>query len=73
MGDALFSGCCRNNAHKESFFHTLKGEPIRNLKIKNEKILKNLVKGYIMYFYNKKRLHLVLNYYSPVEFEQRAG
>jgi transposase InsO family protein len=47
-------GCCQDNAHMESFFHTLKGELIRNRNIKNGKILKNLVKGYITHFYNKK-------------------
>ena len=57
----------------ESFFHTLKGELIRNRTIKNAKILKNLVKGYITHFYNKKRLHSALNYCSPLEFEQQAS
>ena len=66
-------GCCQDNAHMESFFHTLKGELIRNREIKNEIILKNLVKGYIMHFYNKKRLHSALNYCSPVEFEQQVS
>ncbi len=63
-------GCCQDNAHMESFFHTIKGELIRNRNIRNESELKNLVKGYITHFYNKKRLHSALNYYSPLEFEQ---
>jgi transposase InsO family protein len=63
-------GCCQDNAHMESFFHTLKAELIRNRTIRNERELKNIVKGYIIHFYNKKRLHSALNYYSPLEFEQ---
>jgi len=63
-------GCCQDNAHMESFFHTLKGELIRKRNIKNETELKQLVKGYITHFYNKKRLHSALNYCSPLEFEQ---
>ena len=65
-------GCCQDNAHMESFFHTLKGELIRNRNIRDEAELKNLVKGYITHFYNKKRLHSALNFCSPVEFEQLA-
>jgi transposase InsO family protein len=66
-------GCCQDNAHMESFFHTLKGELIRKRKIKNETELQQLVKGYIVHFYNKKRLHSALGYCSPLEFERLAG
>jgi putative transposase len=66
-------GCCQDNAHMESFFHMIKGELIRNRNIRNESELKNLVKGYITHFYNKKRLHSALNYCSPLEFEQLAS
>jgi putative transposase len=65
-------GCCQDNAHMESFFHSIKGELIRNRDIKNESELKHLIKGYITHFYNKKRLHSALNYCSPLEFEQRV-
>ena len=63
-------GCCQDNAHMESFFHTLKGELIRNRNIENESELEHLVKGYITHFYNKKRLHSALNFCSLLEFEQ---
>jgi transposase InsO family protein len=63
-------GCCQDNAHMESFFHTLKGELIRKRNIKNETELKQLVKGY---FYNKNRLHSALDYCSPLEFERLAS
>ena len=62
-------GCCQDNAHMESFFHTLKAELI-NRSIRDGRELKNLVKGYLTHLYNKKRLHSALNYYSPLEFEQ---
>jgi transposase InsO family protein len=63
-------GCCQDNGHMESFFHTLKGELIRNRSIKDDRDLKDIVKGYITHFYNKKRLHSKLNYRSPIEFER---
>jgi transposase InsO family protein len=66
-------GCCQDNAHMESFFHTLKGELIRKRDIKDETELKQLVKEYIIHFYNKKRLHSALDYCSTLEFERLAG
>jgi len=66
-------GCCQDNAHMESFFHSLKGELIRNRSIHNGSELKHLVKGYITHFYNKKRLPSALNYCSPLEFEQQVS
>lgn len=50
-------GCCQDNAEIESFFHTLKGELIRKRVIKDGQELRNIIKGYIVHFYNKKRLH----------------
>ena len=38
--------------------------------LKKRENLKNMVKGYITHFYNKKSLHLALNYRSTVEFKQ---
>ena len=66
-------GCCQDNAHMESFFHTLKGELIRGRDIKDTERLKRKINGYIVHFYNKKRLHSALNYCSPLEFERLAG
>ena len=62
--------CCHDNAHMESFFHTLKGELIRGRTFESEKELKQLVKGYIIHFFFFLRLHSALNYCSPVEFER---
>jgi putative transposase len=66
-------GRCQDNAHMESFFHTLKGELIKDRQIRNGRELRHLVKGYITYFYNRKRLHSALGYCSPVEFERQTG
>jgi putative transposase len=46
--------CCQDNAHMESFFHTLKGELIRGRSIESEKELRQLVNGYIIHFYISK-------------------
>ncbi len=66
-------GCCQYNAEIESFFHTLKGELIRKRNIRNGRDLRNIVRGYIVHFYNRKRLHSSLNYCSPLEYELTAG
>ena len=65
-------GHCQDNAHMESFFHSLKGELIRNTSIADVKELNNLLKGYITHFYNTKRIHSGINYCSPVEYEALA-
>ena len=65
-------GHCQDNAHMESFFHSLKGELIRNTSIADVKELKDLLKGYITHFYNRKRIHSGINYCSPVEYEALA-
>ena len=62
--------CCHDNAHMESFFHTLKGELIRGRKIESRNELKKMVMGYIIHFYNSRRLHSALNYCSPAEIER---
>jgi transposase InsO family protein len=49
---------CQDNAHMESFFHSLKAE------------LNASMAGYIDRFYNAKRIHSSLGYHSPVEYER---
>jgi putative transposase len=66
-------GCCQDNAQMESFYHTIKGDLIRHRVFGNGRELRDLVKGYITYFYNRKRLHSAIGYCSPVEFERQAG
>ena len=62
-------GKCTDNAEMESFFHTLKGDLIKNTIFKTEKHMRNAIAGYIQHFYNRFRLHSSLNYMSPVEYE----
>ena len=62
------AGKCTDNAEMESFFHTLKGDLIKDSVFKTGKELRNSIAGYIQYFYNKSRLHFSLNYMSPVEY-----
>lgn len=62
-------GCCTDNAEMESFFHTLKGELIKDNRFFGEMNLRDKLAGYIQHFYNRIRLHSSLNYQSPVEYE----
>ena len=61
---------CQDNAHMESFFHSMKSELVHRREIASDGQLNALLAGYIDRFYNTKRLHSSLGYYSPVEFEQ---
>lgn len=63
-------GHCTDNAHIESFFHSLKGEWIRGNKYATVEVLRNSIRDYIVNFYNRTRLHSSLNYCSPNEFER---
>ena len=62
-------GMCTDNAEMESFFHTLKGELIKDSTFYGEMHLRDKLVGYIQHFYNRVRLHSSLNYLSPVEYE----
>jgi putative transposase len=66
-------GKCTDNAHMESFFHTLKGELIRGSSFQSGAELKYALARYINNFYNSKRLHSGIGYYSPIEYERMAA
>lgn len=66
-------GRCTDNAHMESFFHTLKAERLHGERFKDEQELRLALAGYITQFYNRERLHSSLDYMSPVEYEQNAA
>lgn len=57
-----------DNAHMESFFHSMKSDVIHGREFHHEKVLRKVVKEY-MPFYNHKRLHTSLNAMSPAQFE----
>ena len=55
-------GVCTDNAHMESFFHSLKAELIRGRTFKTEKELRIALNSYINQVYNHKRLHSGIGY-----------
>lgn len=67
------AGCCTDNAHMESFFHTLKTELIRGRIFQTEPDLRYALSSYINGFYNTKRLHSGLGYSSPISYERMAA
>lgn len=61
-------GCPYDNSCAESFFATLKKERIyRRNYVTMEEVRQDMFR-YIELFYNRKRLHSVLGYMSPVEY-----
>jgi len=61
--------CCQDNAHMESFFHTLKTEWIRGRTSATFAELEAALKAYIR-FYNHYRLHSSIDYHTPQEYEK---
>ncbi len=61
---------CQDNAHMESFFHSLKAELTHGREVHSDGELNAMLAGYIEPFYNGTRLHSSLGYLSPVQFEQ---
>lgn len=61
---------CQDNAHMESFFHSLKAELTHQRSYASDAELNASVAGYIDRFYNEKRIHSSLGYHSPVEYER---
>ena len=53
-----------DNAHMESFFHTLKAELTRGVAFRDERQLRTALQQYIR-SYNTRRLHSGLDYRSP--------
>jgi transposase InsO family protein len=61
-----------DNAHAESFFHSLKAELTRGVTFLTDCALRTALDGYLRY-YNMRRLHSALGYQSPIAFERRAA
>ena len=61
-----------DNAHMESFFHSLKAELTRGVHFSNARVLRCQLRRYIRY-YNRIRMHSALGYHSPIAFEARAA
>jgi len=61
-----------DNAHAESFFHSLKAECIRGETFATVDALRTQLRRYLHY-YNRRRLHSSLAYQSPLAFEHAAA
>ena len=63
-------GNCYDNAHAESFFHTMKVEEVYGDPYRSRQEAMLSLFEYIEVFYNRFRKHSQLGYQSPYEFEQ---
>ena len=61
-----------DNAHVESFFHSLKAELIHGTRFESEAALRRELRRYIHY-YNQQRRHSALVYQSPADYESCAA
>jgi transposase InsO family protein len=64
-------GNCYDNAHAESFFHTMKVEEVYGNTYRSRQEAKLSIFEYIEVFYNRCRKHSQLGYQSPYQFEQQ--
>ncbi len=69
-GSMSRKGNCYDNACIESFHGILKRELVYQTKYKTREEAKKSLFEYIEFFYNSKRIHPTLGYYTPNEFEQ---
>lgn len=63
-------GDCYDNAPMESFFATLKKELIHHNQYRTRAQARRAIFEYIECFYNNERLHSLLGYLSPAEYER---
>lgn len=61
-----------DNAHAESFFHSLKADVIHGNRFATDKQLRSCVQSYI-YFYNQQRIHSSIDGLAPAEYESRIA
>jgi transposase InsO family protein len=61
-----------DNAHMESFFHSLKAEVIHGARFATDRQLRLALRRYLWY-YNHRRLHSALRYQAPAAYESRAA
>ena len=63
-------GKMNDNAHMESFFHSMKAEDLHGRRFDDDDQLRQVIRGYIA-FYNQQRLHSALRYLPPAMFERQ--
>jgi len=61
-----------DNAHMESFFHSMKTDVVHGVSLGSQDELGRLLRSYIPY-YNRVRLRSGLGYRSPVDYEARRA
>ena len=66
-------GNCYDNAHMESFFHSLKTECLNHFRFGGMEEVRARVFQYIEAFYNTRRPHSSLGYLSPVAYAAGAS
>ena len=64
---------CYDNAHMESFWGTLKAEPLSKDTFATRAEARLAIFEYVEVFYNRTRLHSALGYLSPVDFETKLN
>lgn len=67
------AGKCTDNAHMESFFHSMKAEVIRGNTFKSNMELRGVLGSCINKYYNARRMHSGINYCSLIEYEALAA
>ena len=60
-----------DNAHMESFVHSMKSDAVHGIRFAQETELRTLLRRYIPY-YNGARLHSGIGYSSPIDYEAQA-
>jgi transposase InsO family protein len=60
-----------DNAHMESFFHSMKSDAVHGIRFAQEPELRTLLRSYIPY-YNRVRLHSGIGYSSPIAYEMHT-
>jgi len=63
-------GKMNDNAHMESFFHSMKAEDLHGRRFDDDDQLRQVIRSYIA-FYNQQRLHSALRYLPPAIFERQ--
>jgi transposase InsO family protein len=61
-----------DNAHMESFYHSMKSDVIHGVAFERERQLHRVVSEYIR-FYNERRIHSSLGYVTPAMYEQNLS
>lgn len=64
-------GNCWDNAPAESFFHTLKSELVHHKHYPTREDAKRDIFTYIEGFYNARRIHSALGYFTPEQMEKK--